>query len=242
MFTILLFFILGIIACYFIAKLILKFVPKKVQPIISILLWLLIIWLGYTTYQNVMKPIKFNQEKVKRYSKVVKQLKVIRDAQAAHKKVTGKYAKNGNDLIQFIDTAKFATLHTYNKPITVTEGALTVEKEIRVTDTVGFTDVRATFVGRNYKELMKVPGADANFTLKLGEVQKAHGYMAPVYEVSVAKDVVLHGMDADLLRQEKEVIENDQIKGDRVSVGSLGEVSDSGNWPPYYDKGDTKKD
>ena len=242
MFKILLIFLVGIIACYFIAKAILKFIPKKAQPIISLLLWAAIIWLSYITYTNVMKPIKFNQEKTKRYSKVIKSLKVLRDAQAAHKKVTGKYAKDGNSLIKFIDTAKFAITESKNE-LRVEErgGGLTEEVEYRVTDTVGYSDVRAAFAGRDYKSIMKVPGTDANFVMKLGEVQKTHGYMAPVYEVKVSKDVVLQGMDADLLRQEKEAIENDQIKGDHVRVGSLNEVSDSGNWPPSYDKGDNNK-
>ncbi len=88
---------------------------------------------------------------------------------------------------------------------------------------------------------MKVPGTDANFEMNLGEIQKAHGYMAPVFEAKVSKDIVLHGMDADLIRQEKVAIENDQIKGDHVTIGSLNEVSDSGNWPPSYNFGDIKK-
>lgn len=84
MLSIILFFIIGIIACYFIAKVIIKFVPK-IQPIVSLLLWAAIIWLGYISYQSVMKPIQFNAEKTKRYTKVVKSLKVIRDAQAEQK-------------------------------------------------------------------------------------------------------------------------------------------------------------
>ncbi len=242
MFKILLIFLVGIIACYFIAKAILKFIPKKLQPVISILLWLAIIGLSYITYQSVMKPIQFNAEKTKRYSKVIKSLKVIRDAQAAHKKVTGKYAKSGDNLIKFIDTAKFAKTNSYNVIRKENAGGgLTKDVEYRVTDTIGYTDVRASFAGREYKNLMSVPGTDANFEMKLGEIQKTHGYMAPVFEAKVSKDIVLQGMDADLIRQEKEAIENDQIKGAYVSVGSLNDVSDTGNWPPSYDIGDVKK-
>ncbi|PHR69372.1 MAG: hypothetical protein COA67_10375 [Lutibacter sp.] len=242
MLGILLSFIIGIILCYFIAKAILKFVPKKVQPIIGILLWILIVWLFYISYQSVMKPIQFNAEKTKRYTKVVKSLKVIGDAQKAHKKVTGTYAKTGDALIKFIDTAKFAVTQSRNEIKKEDRGGgIYVDVEYRVTDTVGFTDVRANFAGRDYKNLMKVPGTDANFVMTLGKVQKTHGYMAPVYEVKVSKDIVLNGMDADLIRQEKEAIENDQIKGDHVRIGSLNEVSDSGNWPPSYDLGDLKK-
>jgi len=241
MFKIVLLFIFGIIACYFIAKAIIKFIPKKVQPVISLILAGLTIWLGFLLYQGVMSPIKFKQEKIKRYSKVIKQLKVIKDAQAAHKKVTGKYAANGDDLTKFIDTAKFAVTKAYNKLVTRREGALTVDEEVRVVDTIGYTDVRAAFAGRNYKDIMKVPGTDAKFEMKLGKIEKLHGYMAPVYEVKVSKDVVLADLKdkyGDLIRQEKEAIENDQVKGEDIRIGSLGEVTDSGNWPPMYDKED----
>lgn len=242
MFKILLLFLFGIVACYFIAKAIIKFVPKKAQPIISLILAGLAILLAYLSYQAVMAPIKFNKEKVRRYSKVIDQLKVIRDAQAAHKKVTGKYAANGDDLTKFIDTAKFAVTKAYNKLVTRREGALTVEEEVRVVDTIGYTDVRAAFAGRNYKDIMKVPGTkDAKFEMKLGTIEKLHGYKAPVYEAKVSKDIVLKGLPADLIRLEKEAKENNQVKGEYVRVGSLAEVSDSGNWPPMYDKGDKKE-
>jgi energy-coupling factor transporter transmembrane protein EcfT len=237
MLKIILIFLLGIVACYFIAKAILKFVPKKVQPLISIALLIIAILLAYLSYQGVMTPIKFNEEKTKRYSKVIDNLKMIRKGQTAHKRVNGKYAPNGADLVKFIDTAKFAVTEARNETRTINVGGgLSVQKEFRVVDTTGYTDVRASFVGKNYKTMMKVPDTDTEFTMKLGEVQKMHGYMAPVYEVSVDKKVVLSGMDAGLIKQELEAYANDQVKGSVVKVGSLDEVSDSGNWPTDYDQ------
>jgi hypothetical protein len=44
-----------------------KFVPKKIKPVINILLWALIIYLAYMTFMSVYKEIQFNQLKVKRY-------------------------------------------------------------------------------------------------------------------------------------------------------------------------------
>jgi len=48
-------------------------------------------------------------------------------------------------------------------------------------------------------------------------------------------------MDESLIKQEKEAIETDQIKGEYVSVGSLEEVTTGGNWPPKYDRKDGAK-
>lgn len=49
-------------------------------------------------------------------------------------------------------------------------------------------------------------------------------------------------MNESLVKQELEVIESDQIKGEYVSVGSLDEVTTGGNWPPSYDKRDGAKE
>src|SRR6056297_1684047 len=82
-----------------------KFVPKKAKPIINVLLWVLIIFLGYKTYMSVYKEIQFNQLKVERYKVVIDQLVDIRDSQLAYKEVNGEYAGNFDKLVRFIDTA-----------------------------------------------------------------------------------------------------------------------------------------
>ncbi|MBV1888006.1 MAG: hypothetical protein KUG51_01830 [Urechidicola sp.] len=242
MFTILILFFVGIVACYFLAKAILKFVPKKIQPVITIALYGIAIFLAYISYQSVMEPIHFNKKKVERYTEVIKSLKVIRDAQAAHRTVTGKYAAKGEDLVKFIDTAQFAVTRDTNMVRTVDlGGGITGEEEYRQTDTIGFSDVRAAFVGRDYKNMMTVPGTSTQFTMATGLVQKSHGDMRKVYEVKVDKAIVLEGMNADLIRLEKSTEDNDQVKGADVRVGSMVDVSNSGNWPPSYDVGDVKK-
>jgi hypothetical protein len=43
-------------------------------------------------------------------------------------------------------------------------------------------------------------------------------------------------MDISLVKQEKESLAGDEVKGPYISVGSMEEVSSNGNWPPYYDK------
>lgn len=235
-------FIVGIIACFFIAKAILKFVPKKVQPVISILLYVIAGVLVWKTYISVMTPIKFNQEKEVRFGAVINNLKMIRDAQSAHKAVTGKYCAKGEDLIKFIDTAKFAVTVARNETKTVNVGGgITNEVEYRVIDTTGYTDVRATFVGRDYKKMMDVPYTNAKFTMALGEIPRTNGIIASVFEAKVAKKIVLNGMDADLIRLEEKAFADNEVKGNLISVGSLNEVSDKGNWPPTYDLADLNK-
>ena len=236
-------FVVGIVACIFIAKAILKFVPKKFHIFISLALYGIVILLGYKIYDGVMTPIKFNQEKVKRFTSTISHLKMIREAQSAHRAIVGKYCANGKDLISFIDTAQFAVTESRNEvKIVDVGGGITNEVEFRVIDTTGYTDVRANFVGRNYKNMMNVPGTDKQFTMTLGQIPRTNGIMASVYEVKVAKKVILFGMSPDLIRLEEAAFADNEIKGKNISVGSLNEVSDSGNWPPTYDQADIQKE
>lgn len=57
----------------------------------------------------------------------------------------------------------------------------------------------------------------------------------PVFEASVSKDDILHGMNSDLIIAEKNVVAVDGINGDKVVVGSMENISTNGNWPVRYD-------
>jgi hypothetical protein len=233
----------GIIVTGILAIAIVNFIPRKFHWMVSVVLLALAALLVYNINFEIIKPIKFNKEKKERYAKVIQHLKMIRDAEVAHKRVTGKYSDNGEDLVKFIDTAKFALTQTRNVPKTISVGGgITKEIEIRVVDTIGFEDVRARFAGLDYKNMMNIPGTDQQFKIELGEIEKVAGLKAQVFEVKVDKGLILKGMDMNLVKQEKEAIGGEEIRGEFIRVGSLGEVSEDGNWPPFYDKGDKKED
>ena len=61
-----------------------------------------------------------------------------------------------------------------------------------------------------------------------------NGYRLPVFEVT-SKDIILHDQDKYLVALEKEVISVDGVNGPEITLGSLTEVSTSGNWPTTYD-------
>jgi len=233
----------GIIVTGFLAYGVVNYIPRKFHWVVSIVLIALAVLLVYNINFEIRKPIKFNKEKVAKYSKVISQLKMIRDAEVAHKRVTGKYTANGDDLVKFIDTGKFALTQTRNVPQTIKlSGGITKEIEIRVIDTIGYEDVRAKFAGLDYQNMMHIPGTDQQFKIELGEIEKIAGLVAQVFEVKVDKALVLKGMDFNLINQEKEAIGGEEVRGEYIRVGSLGEVSEDGNWPPSYDKGDNKED
>ena len=220
------------------AIVVVKYLPLKLRWVASLLLMILAIFLGFKIYNGIMEPINFNKDKVVRYAKVVKSLKIIRDAQVKHYEVHGKYTKDKVGLIKFIDSAQLALTET--KTIVVREnrgGGIIVPVEKKVTDTIGYEPVLKYFKDRDHKNMFKVPGVEGKeFDLEVGTVEKVQGLLVPTFEAKTEKKAILKGMNNSLVKQELEAIETDQIKGEYVSVGSLNEVTTGGNWPPSYDR------
>ena len=81
----------------------------------------------------------------------------------------------------------------------------------------------------------KVRGDYAKFELEAGTVEKS-GFTAPVFMASVLKNVILYDQPQDLLDKENAQVSIEEVNGDRISVGSMDEVSTSGNWPSIYDR------
>ena len=227
--------IVAILAVAGLAYLIVNKLPSKLKPVVSIVLWVVIIYLGYNIYQSIMKPIHFNQKKKVKYAKVIENLKIIRDAQIAYGEVNRRFTANPKILIDFIDKDSFAITEIKNIVVTEQRGRITVDVEKRIVDTIGFEPVSKSFEGRDYKNMMNVPGTDAKFELAVGTVEKVQGVQASVFEAKVDKAIVLQGMDKDLINQEKEALGGINVPGAFISVGSLEDVNSNGNWPPFYD-------
>tara|TARA_R110000868_G_scaffold219054_6_gene469888 strand:- start:743 stop:1480 length:738 start_codon:yes stop_codon:yes gene_type:complete len=226
-------------------KLVDKFVPSKFKPVLTIALWILIGFLGYQTFMSIYNPILFNQTKEKRYAKVIKSLIDIRDAQLAHKQVTGKFSDNFDKLVTFIDTAKYTI--TQRRDSSIVDEVLTKQfgvdmtKDIVIIDTLGFVPVKdSLFKGSDrYKTMMNVPvGKEgAKFELKAGFIEQSDTKI-PVFEALVKKSVILYDQDKDLISQENEVISAEAVNGNALRVGSMDEVKTNGNWPLTYGAND----
>ncbi|NJB82768.1 hypothetical protein [Wenyingzhuangia aestuarii] len=235
-----LFILLGVVVAFALALLIVKYLPIKLTPIISIVLLGAAGYLSYLIYDGIMEPIKFHEEKKVRYTAVIKQLKLIADAQDAHNTILGKFTSSGEGLIKFIDSAKFPVTDTHTEIVKENRGTswspLWVEVEKKVTDTIGYEPVKdKIFEGRDYKNMLKIPGTDQEFKIETSAILRANKILASVFEVKIDKADVLKGMSTSLIKQEKEALGGDDIPGGYISIGSLNEVSISGNWPPLYD-------
>ncbi|MCT8340178.1 hypothetical protein [Luteirhabdus pelagi] len=218
--------------------------------VIQLVLWAIIIFLGYQVYSSISGPYEFNNEKERRYRKVIENLKDIRVAELAHKEITGQFTGSFDSLVRFIDTAEFAITQRRdtvyadvekNKAFGIDEGYFIEESLI---DTLGFTPVRdSLYQGTDrYKRMMNVPidGVDATFDLEAGTLMKNDTEYS-VFEAKITKDVVLTGMDKDLIYQEKQVVSVDGVNGEYIKVGSMNEINTNGNWPKLYDSADEQQ-
>jgi hypothetical protein len=235
--------ILAIAVAFGLAIVVVKFLPLKLRWVASLVLLVLAVFLVYKIYDGVMRPINFNKEKKVRFAKVIESLKIIRDAEIAYYEVNGNYTDKEDVLISFIDTAKRAIVEMRDTVLKVNKGTkwqpVMVDVEKRVKDTIAYEPILAQFQDRDYKNMFSVPGVDGKkFDLQVGFVEKIAGLQVPVFEAKTEKEAILKGMDRSLVKQEKEAITTDEIKGEFVSVGSLSEVTTGGNWPPSYDKND----
>ncbi|PVW13782.1 hypothetical protein [Marixanthomonas spongiae] len=214
--------------------------------VIQIILWIVIIFLGYKLYGSISGPFEFNKEKKIRYQKVINNLKDIRNAELAHQEITGSFTGSFDSLIRFIDTAQFAITQRRdsvyadvekNKAYGIDEGYFITESLI---DTLSFTPVKDSLFGKSnrYKTMMEVPvkGVDAKINLQAGTIMK-NGSKYSVFEASVPKEVVLQGMDKELIHQEKQANTVEGVRGANVQVGSMNEIDTNGNWGKSYDTG-----
>ena len=208
---------------------------------IKAVLYVISVVLAYQIYLSVMAPITFNKTREERFSSVIEKLKDIRDAQVAYRTVNGEFAKDFESLISFIDTGvytitqqKDSSFMRYNRVYRIDMQVDTV-----VVDTLGTVAVKdSLFKGdSSYKTLFSVPFAQngERFEMK-AEVVNKQGFDAPVFEASVKKDVVLYDQPKDLLARENAHNSIEEVNVNTIIVGSLTDVSTSGNWPSIYDK------
>ena len=203
-------------------------------------LWILAIFFSYKIYDSINGPINFNKKKNERYALVINKLKLIRKAQIAHKDVNGVFSNNFDSLVKFIDTGIFTLIEKRDSSYMEYDRTYRIDmlREVVVIDTLGFVPVKdSLFKNSNaYKNFADVPveGVEAKFDINADIIDK-NGYRAPVFEVKVAKDVILFDQDKDLIKIENETVSVDGVNGPSIILGSLTEVSTNGNWPTIFD-------
>lgn len=213
-----------------------KFIPKKLKPIVHLVLWGLIFFLGYITFNSVYDELRFKKVKDQRYQIVVDRLIDIQKAQIAYKDVNGIYTDKYDNLIRFIDTAKVPITERRDSTILDEEQTrafgVDMFKTITLIDTLSYFSVKdSLFKNVDYKSMMNVGTGQegAKFELKAGKLDDI-----PVFEASVDKSVILYDQDKNLVSNEKQTVSVDGVNGPKITVGSMNEIKSTGNWPKNF--------
>lgn len=232
-------------------KLIDKYVNPKLKPVISIVLWLVSGFFGYLIYRSIQAPIEFDELKEKRFQVAVNKMIDIKSVQLAYKSLHGKYCDNMDTLVQFIENEKF--IITVRKDTSVADveknrqyglnvgadGVGGYFKDIVIVNPIGKVSIKDSLFkdSDRYKRLnmVRVDGIDAPIDMKASFVVRNESKV-PVFEAKLKKESLLTDQDEDLVAKEMKVVSVDGINGDLIQLGSIEEVSMTGNWPKKYGK------
>ncbi len=195
------------------------------KAVIQIILFAVIIFLGYSVYESIMEPVRLNKEMKKREKVVVQRMKDLRKAEMIYKQLNGRYLDDWDSLVQFIDTAEIPVVKIVPDP-TDTTYTRTIQ------DTVGYVRVyEDIFKGRNVdlSQFMIIPFS-GNDTIELhaGSIERG-GVTVQVFEAKAPYESYLKGMPEQFIVNVKSSKEDiDLYPG--IKVGSMTEPSTSGNW------------
>jgi hypothetical protein len=199
----------------------------KKLTIINIVLVLLAIFLGYLVYSSISQPLVFENTKRERETKVVQNLKDIREAQGLFKDYYNRYTANFDSLIEFIKVGELPLINIVKDPNDTTDTKT-------INDTVGFVKVMdSLFKDRtnfNVETLRYIPFSEPQqeFEIQAGYIMRG-GMNVPVFEVKAPYNTYLNGLDKQRIRNDSALREGlDKYPG--VKVGSMSEPSTDGNW------------
>ncbi|MCD6200337.1 MAG: hypothetical protein J7K46_00845 [Bacteroidales bacterium] len=203
---------------------------------IRVILFIVIVVLSYYLYQSIMEPIRFNREKDKREKAAIERLKDIRKAEVAYKTKYGKYTGSFDTLIHFVKYDSFPIIKAIGSIPDSLYGVITDEEAIKrgiiVRDT-SYIPVIDTLFGKNFHidSIRYIPYCDtAQFFLGAGVIETASKVKVPVFEAHVLNEVLLHGLNKQLIINYN--AEREKIVGfPGLKVGSLEQATNNaGNW------------
>lgn len=207
---------------------------------IQIVLLVAIIVLGYLLWESINKPIRFNKEKDRREAATIQRLKDIRSAQVAFRAEYNRFTGDFDTLINFLKTDSFRVVKAIGSvPDSMIEelGRAMAERQalrdgLISRDTIKLSVKDSLFTARYYIDSLRfVPFTDGYvFEMAAGVFQTGSKVQVRVFEAKVPYDVLLAGMDRQLVINYKETRE--KITGyPGLKVGSLEEATNNaGNW------------
>jgi hypothetical protein len=197
---------------------------------------ILVIILAYFLISGIADPVRFEQARVYRYEKTIERLKDIRDVEMAYKSRYGNFTGNFDTLIDFYNRGDIKIL----KQTGSMDDSLAVAKNLIRRDTVTIP-VRESIKLRSTDGLFAdslryIPIVGGEFELQ-AVVKKVSGINVPLFEARVSNDVILEGLNRQLvvnINHDIEEINRNLSNAQRYSglkVGSIDQPNNNaGNW------------
>jgi hypothetical protein len=207
---------------------------------IQVVLLVAIIVLGYLLWESINKPIRFNKEKDRIEKATIQRLKDIRTAQLAFRSENGRFTGDFDSLITFLKTDSFSVVQAIGSvPDSMIEllgrkkAELQALKEGLISrDTIRLSVKDSLFTaGYPIDSLRFAPYTKGyQFELGAGTLETTSKVAVRVFEAKVPYDILLAGLDRQLIINYKETRE--KITGyPGLKVGSLEEATNNaGNW------------
>ncbi|MDR3094496.1 MAG: hypothetical protein LBU62_07665 [Bacteroidales bacterium] len=184
-------------------------------------------------YQSVQKPIRFNEEQRKRYAATEQRLKDIRTAQVAFKAENKRYTGSFDTLIAFLKEGHFKVVRLIGD-----EDDSADVKSGKIQRDTTLVKVLDSLFRKGYPvdSLRFVPFTGNTAQFELGTANLSAGKEGKVkvnvnvFEAKVHNDILLHGLDPQLLFNFN-VYRETTVKYAGLKVGSLEETNNNaGNW------------
>ena len=198
------------------------------KTVVQVVLLAAICVVAYFVYESVQKPIRFNNEKDRRYDATVQRLKDIRTAQVAYRSEYKKYTGSFDTLVEFLKNGSFKVV----KQIGDEDDSVTVASGKIIRDTILVSVLDSLFKkGYQVDSLRFVPFTQGDIQFELGTANIVAGNVTVnVFEAKIPFDILLKGLDPQLL-----VNYNADREGKTgyagLKVGSLTETTNNvGNW------------
>ncbi len=194
-----------------------------------------IIVIAYFLIDGISEPVRFETDKKYRYEKVVERLKDIRDVQVAYKSQYGHFTGSFDTLINFYNNGILKIV----KQIGSMDDSLAVAQKLVHRDTVRVPvkeNVKLRTCGAVADSLRFVPIVGGAFEME-ALVKKVSGVDVPLFEARVSNDIVLAGLNRQLvvnINADIETINKTLTTAKRypgLKVGSVDQPNNNaGNW------------
>ena len=196
------------------------------KTVLKVLLAVIILVLSYAIFESIMKPVRFDREKSLRYEGVVQALKDIRDAERLFRQHNKRYTSNWDSLVNYMKTGTIPVVKMIPDPKDTTFTR-------SISDTIGRVAILDSLFGKranfDINNLSLIPGTNGQkFELEAGKIDKG-GLKVDVFEARAHNDVILDGLDSQLIRNLNKGLEDiNRFPG--LKVGSMLEDTTDGNW------------